>query len=57
MNLYRDDYKKIIDLSYIVFTNRTEVKALYQNDDIDAYAKKLAAKVDIAIVTNGKDGS
>jgi len=54
---YKADFMKIIDLSDIIFTNHGEMKALYSEYDIDVATSILAKKVDIAIVTNGKDGS
>ena len=57
VNAYKKDFQKIIDLSDIVFTNHGELEALYQNEEIDKAIRKLAKKVDITIVTNGKNGS
>ena len=41
----------------VVFANESEVKALFGTDDFDTAAKALAAKVKIAAVTRGAQGS
>ena len=41
----------------VVFANESEVKALFETDDFDTAAKALAAKVKIAAVTRGAQGS
>lgn len=57
VNAYKKDFQKIIALSDIIFTNHGELEAFYQNEEINQAIKKLSKKVDIAIVTNGKNGS
>ncbi len=57
VNAYKKDFQKIIELSDIVFTNHGELEAFYPNQKIDKIIKKLSKKVDVTIVTNGKNGS
>jgi len=57
INAYKKDFQKIIGLSDIVFTNHRELEAFYHNEAIDKSIRKIAKKVDITIVTNGKNGS
>lgn len=57
VSIYRDDFKKIIDQSDIIFTNRGEIDALYEDESIETGIERLAKKVDVAVVTNGKYGS
>lgn len=57
INAYRDDFQRIIDSSDILFTNRQEIRELYPGNDIKDAIKKISKRVDITIVTEGKDGS
>lgn len=57
VNTYKEDFQAIIDQSDIVFTNHGEVNTLFEHDDVDNGIKKLAEQVNIAIVTNGNNGS
>lgn len=57
VNIYRDDFKNIIAKSDIIFTNRPEIEALYEDESIEEGIVKLSRKVNVAVVTNGKYGS
>jgi sugar/nucleoside kinase (ribokinase family) len=55
---YMNDYNKIIDSSDILFTTLAEVNALYSEDSNDEdRINKLSKRVDVAIITDGKNGS
>lgn len=57
VDMYRDDFANIIDKSDILFTNRAEVASLYKDLPMEDAIEKLSKKVEVAIVTNGKNGS
>lgn len=57
VEIYKDDFKQIIDSSDIVFTNHGELKILYPDIKTDEAIKEISQKVNIAIVTNGSNGS
>ena len=55
---YREDFKAIIDSSDLLFTTKAEVERLYEGTKkIDDAINKLAKRVDVVVVTNGKEGS
>ena len=54
---HRDDFLALIDTDIdILFANDDEIRALYQTDDIDAAAAKVAQSVEIAAITLGAEG-
>lgn len=57
VDMYRDDFANIIEQSDILFTNRGEVASLYKDLDMEDAIAKLSKKVEVAVVTNGKNGS
>src|SRR5579875_2502442 len=55
---HRDELLKFIDADVdLVFANEAEVKSLFRTDDVEAAARALAAKVEIAAITRGEMGS
>jgi sugar/nucleoside kinase (ribokinase family) len=54
---HRDDFLALIDKDIdILFANESEITALYQTDDVDAAAAKVAGSVEIAAITLGAEG-
>ncbi len=55
---HRDAFRDFIgDHADIVFANEAEIRSLYQDADIAACADRLAAEVELGVVTRGAAGS
>jgi sugar/nucleoside kinase (ribokinase family) len=54
---WRDELLAFMDRIDIVFANANEVKAMFGTEDVEAAARALAERVEIAVVTLSEDGS